>query len=97
MRLLAQLRMRTEMLFQRGKAQARLDEELRFHLERQIAENIAAGVTAEEARFAALRAFGNPTLLREQAAQAWSWGWLESSLRDVRYSVRALTVRRGSA
>ncbi|MGP8173835.1 MAG: permease prefix domain 1-containing protein, partial [Terracidiphilus sp.] len=63
MRWLTQLRMRIQMLFQRGKAGARLDEELRFHLEQQIAENIAAGMNAEEARFAALRAFGNPALL----------------------------------
>ena len=50
MRWLAQLRMRIEMLFGRGRAGARLDEELRYHLEEQIAENIAAGMSAEEAR-----------------------------------------------
>ena len=57
MRWLAQFWTRTKMLFGRGKAEARLDEELRDHLERQIAENIAAGMSADEARHAAMRTF----------------------------------------
>jgi hypothetical protein len=55
MRGLAQLRMRIQMLFQRERAGARLDEELRFHLEQQIAENVAAGMSPREARGAARR------------------------------------------
>ena len=51
MRWLARLRMRIEMLFRRERAAGRLDEELRHHLERQIAENVAAGMNAEEARW----------------------------------------------
>jgi predicted permease len=90
MRWLAQLQMRIQMMFHRESSSARLDEELRFHLERQIAENIDAGMTAEEARFAALRTFGNPALLREQTRATWSWGWLESLLRDFRYGIRTL-------
>jgi predicted permease len=90
MRWLAQLRMRIEMLFGRENAAAQLDDELRFHLEQQIAENLAAGMGADEARCAALRTFGNPALVREQAHGTWSWNWLESLLRDVRYGVRTL-------
>ncbi len=90
MRWLAQLRMRIQMLFGRGKAAARLDDELRFHLERQIAENVAAGMTIEEARYAALRTFGNPALLREQTRATWNWNWLELLMRDARYGVRSL-------
>ena len=97
MRWLVQLRMRIQMLFQRGKAGARLDEELRFHLEQQIAENLAAGMSAEEARFAALRAFGNPALLREQARATWSWTGLELLWRDVLYGVRTLKRSPGFA
>ena len=48
MRGLARLRMRIEMLFARGKAGARLDEELRFHLEQQIAENIGGSAIASK-------------------------------------------------
>jgi predicted permease len=90
MRWLAKLRMRIEMLFGRVRAGARLEEELREHLVRQIDENIAAGMSAEEARYAALRTFGNPALLRDQARGTWSWTWLELLARDVRYGVRSL-------
>jgi putative ABC transport system permease protein len=89
--------MKITMLFKRGPAAARLDDELRFHLDRQIAENIAAGMSAEEARFAALRSFGNPALLREQARATWSWTWLELLLRDVLYATRTLTRTPGFA
>jgi len=95
MRWLAQLRMRIEMLFRRGKAGARLEEELHDHLDRQISENIAAGMSQQEARNAALRTFGNPTLLRDQTRGAWSWNGLESLLRDVRYGIRTLSRSRG--
>jgi putative ABC transport system permease protein len=82
--------MRMRMLFQRRKAAERLDDELSFHLEQQIAENQAAGMSAEEARFAALRSFGNPALLREEARATWSWNWLEAAVREVRYGFRTL-------
>jgi putative ABC transport system permease protein len=44
----------------------------------------------KEARFAALRAFGNPALLREQTRATWSWNGLESLIHDVRFGVRTL-------
>jgi hypothetical protein len=66
MRWIQQMRMRFQMLFHRGASAARLDDELHDHLERQIVENLAAGMSPEEARYAALRTFGNPALLREQ-------------------------------
>src|SRR5207237_4025055 len=91
------LAMKVDMLVGRRTAGAELDDELRFHLERQIAENMAAGMSPDEARRAAMRAFGNPALLREQARATWSWAWLESLLRDVRYSVRTLVRTPGFA
>src|SRR5580658_2838912 len=90
MRWFQQLRMRIEMLFRRGKAGTRLEDELRDHLDRQIEENIAAGMSAVEARHAALCIFGNPALLREQARGTWSWSWLESFAGDLRHGVRSL-------
>lgn len=60
MRWLSIMRMRFVSLFRRAAAGAQLDEELQFHLQRQIAENVAAGMNPDEARYAALRMFGNP-------------------------------------
>jgi predicted permease len=97
MRWLTKLQMRIGMLFGRNQAATRLDYELHFHLDRQIAENIAAGMNAEEARYTALQSFGNPALLRDQAHATWSWTPLELLLRDVRYGVRALSRTPGFA
>ncbi len=90
MRFLDLLAMRSRMLLGRNQAGARLDDELRFHLERQTAENVAAGMSAEEARLAALRSFGNPALLRDEARATWNWSGLEQLVREVRYGVRTL-------
>jgi predicted permease len=90
MRWVDQLAMKARTLFGRRKAGAQLDAELRFHLENQIAENRAAGMSEADARCTALRAFGNPALLRDQARATWSWGWLESLWRDLRLNVRTL-------
>src|SRR5579859_1330292 len=90
MPLIARIRMTFLSLFRRGRATTHLDDELRYHLDRQIAENLAAGMTPEEARFSALRTFGNPALVREQSRAAWNWNRLESLLRDLRFAFRAL-------
>ncbi len=89
--------MKLGMLFGRRRAGAQLDDELLFHLERQIAENIDVGMSANEARRAAMRTFGNPLVLREQARSTWSWTWLESMWNDVRYSARTLLRTPGFA
>ena len=90
MRWLHQLWMKVTMLLGRGNAGAQLDDELQFHIDQQIAENRVAGMSEEEARQAALRTFGNPAALRDQARETWSWHWLEQLSRDVRQSIRSL-------
>jgi predicted permease len=77
-------------LFRRRDETARIDDELRFHLEQQIVENAAKGMDPQEARSAALRVFGNPALLRDRARSTWNWNWLEIWARDVRYGARTL-------
>jgi len=78
------------MLFNRKRAGEQLKDELRFHLDQQIRENITAGMNSVEARRAALRLFGNPTLVREQTRAEWSWTSLELLLRDFQFGLRAL-------
>ncbi len=85
-----QIAMRLRMLLRRGRAQNQLEQELQFHIEQQIAENSATGMNEKTARNAALRTFGNPTLLREQTRSTWSWTGLELFLLDLRQSVRSL-------
>src|ERR1700729_3357072 len=97
MRWIEQFRMTMLMLFHRKAQTARLNDELAFHLYQQVKENIARGAAPEEARYAALRTFGNPTQLREEARSSWSWNWLEKFLRDLRYGVRTLTRSPGFA
>jgi len=66
-----------------------------FHLDQQIAENVAAGMSAQEARYAAMQSFGNPTELRDKTCETWSWTWLDLFLRDVLYGIRTLAGRLG--
>src|SRR6202161_236153 len=72
------------------KRDSDLERELRSDLELEEEEQREGGISEEEARYAALRAFGNPTLIREQTLAIWSWNWLESLARDLRFSLRTL-------
>jgi predicted permease len=90
MRWMRRVGMAVQALFLRRSATERLNTELQFHLEEQAAEFEAAGMAPDEARAAALRSFGNPTLLRDEARETWSWYWLEKFWRDVRYGTRTL-------
>jgi predicted permease len=76
--------------WQIGKRDADLERELNSDLELEVEEQRERGLSPEEARLAALRAFGNPTLIREQSHLAWNWEWLESFLKDVTYGMRSL-------
>jgi putative ABC transport system permease protein len=85
------------MLFGRRQAAHDLDAELNEHLDRAIAENMARGMSTKEARTAALRAFGNPALLRDQAHSTWNWDSLEQLIRDFGYGLRTLRRTPGFA
>lgn len=69
---------------------ADLERELRADLELEEEEQRDRGLSEEEARYAARRALGNTTLIREQTHAIWSWSWLESAKRDLRYTIRTL-------
>src|SRR5437016_13535240 len=86
--------LRLQTLFRRDRNAKRLDDEIQFHLDQQIAENLAAGMSAQEARYAAMRAFGNPTFLKEETRDTWGWTWLEQVAQDLRYGSRTLGKNR---
>jgi putative ABC transport system permease protein len=67
-----------------------LDDELRFHLEKQIQQNLARGMTPEEARYAALRSFGGVAQVQEACRDLRPLRWLHSLLQDLRYGWRVL-------
>ena len=81
---------RLQTIFHRNRSAQRLNDEIQFHLDQQIAENLAAGMSPAEARYAARCAFGNPTFLNQEARDTWGWTWLEQIASDLRYGARML-------
>ena len=73
-----------------NKRNADLDRELRSDIELEEEEQRERGVKAEEARYAARRALGNTTLIREHTHEAWGWAPVERLWQDIRHSVRRL-------
>ena len=82
---------RIGMLVRRRQFDADLEEEMRLHLELRRRERIQSGMSADEARAASHRRFGNVTALRERSHVAWGWEWLEHLAQDVNYGVRAMS------
>src|SRR5579863_7913717 len=74
--------------FQRRKRE--LQEEIDAHLQMAIADRVTRGETAESARQAAAREFGNIPLLQDVTRDMWGQAWLEQLGRDVRYALRQL-------
>jgi predicted permease len=67
-----------------------LDQDIRDHIEIDTRDNIARGMPPDEARYAALRKFGNVTRVQEETREVWSFVWLEQLLQDIRYGLRTL-------
>jgi putative ABC transport system permease protein len=67
-----------------------LKDEIESNLALETEDNIAKGMPPDEARRAARRHFGNATLTRERAQDAWSFASLETFLQDIRYGLRTL-------
>src|SRR3984893_14666608 len=67
-----------------------LDEELRGHIDMRIRDNVASGMSPQEARYDAQRRFGNAALMKEDTRALNIVGWLETTARNVRYAVRML-------
>src|SRR3954451_18866341 len=74
----------------RKKIMEDLDRDIRDHIERETEDNIARGMSPEEAGYAALRKFGNVTRLKEETREVWSYVWLEQLLQDIRFGFRML-------
>jgi len=77
-------------LLQSKRLDRDLDEELNAHLEMRTRDNIASGMTAEEARYDARQRFGNATLMKEDTRAMDIVGWMETLGQNLRYSARML-------
>jgi putative ABC transport system permease protein len=89
-RLLRIVPLRLRSLFHRGAVERELDEELRDHLETQIAEHIRHGMAPDVARQAALRAFGGIEFHKEQVRDTRGTRAIEELASDLRFALRGI-------
>ncbi len=72
-----------------------LNQDIHDYLERETQDNIERGLPPEEARYAALRKFGNVTRVKEEAWELWSFVWLEQLWQDIHFALRTLAKNPG--
>lgn len=89
-RWLTGLRVALPSVIRRKRVEEELDEELQYHLERQIDDGLSAGLAPEEARYAALRAMGAIGKSKEECRDLRSATFVSDVLGDLRYAGRAL-------
>jgi putative ABC transport system permease protein len=77
-------------LFRKNQSEKQLDAELRDHLERQISDHIATGMSVEEARRRAHLDFGGLESIKQQTRESRRGNFLETSFQDLRYAIRNL-------
>src|SRR5215471_15431193 len=90
MRIFDKVRMAWRAVFRRGASESELSDELAFHIERETAENVKAGMTAGEARRAAMIEFGGVESMKEECRATRKTNWLNDLAQDVRYAGRVL-------
>jgi macrolide transport system ATP-binding/permease protein len=77
-------------LFQRGRKEDELREELDFHLSEETGQGVGAGLPEEAARSAARRELGNLGLIQEDTRSTWGWSLLDQLAQDMRYAFRTM-------
>src|SRR5713226_5574779 len=90
MRWLQSVLHRLRNLFRKDSVERETDQELHFHLEHEIAQPVSRGMSAEEARRAALLEFGGVERFKEECREARGVNRMESLLADLRYGLRSL-------
>src|SRR5580658_2420527 len=67
-----------------------LDHDIRDHIAQETEDNIERGMSPVEARYAAMRKFGNVTRVKEETREVWNPVWIEQLVEDVRFGLRIL-------
>ncbi len=91
------VRLRLRTLFAREEVERELDEELRYHLNREIEVGIANGRSAEEARYAALRSIKDIEQRKEQCRDVRGLNVIDNAAQDLRFGLRQLRKNPGFA
>jgi macrolide transport system ATP-binding/permease protein len=87
---------RLSKLLGRRRFGSELDEEMAFHREQTEKQLIAGGMTAEAARYAAMRQFGNAARLKERSHEVVGFGF-ETIFQDLHFAMRQLRKNPGFA
>jgi putative ABC transport system permease protein len=87
---LGDLLRRWRALTHKNELDQELNEEVQFHLEREVERNVKSGMSVEEARYAALKSFDRLEQSKEECRSARGVGLIENIVRDVTYSLRVL-------
>src|ERR1035438_7847041 len=82
------VRMRLRSLARRKRVEEDLNKELRFHLEQQVEENLAAGMPARRSAPRRLRKLGGVTQIQEECRDMRRTDYIENFWRDLRYALR---------
>jgi macrolide transport system ATP-binding/permease protein len=85
---------RLQWWLRRRRKEDELRAELQFHLDEEMDDRRAQGLSAQAAAVAARRDLGNAALVREDARALWSWVLLEQLAQDVRYALRGMRKNR---
>ena len=84
-------------LFRRTQMEREMDAELEAHIELRTEDNIARGMTREDARRDALVRFGNPVVMKERTASVDVTLGISGLWRDVCYALRQMCRSPGFA
>jgi hypothetical protein len=90
MRFLTILRLRFRSLFSRARVERELDEELQYHLNRDLERGVAAGMPPGDARHAALKSLKDVEQRKEECRDSRALNLLDNIAQDFRYALRQL-------